>query len=571
MRFFRKFLRKFAFKSLKTKLLIGFLTIIILSVSYSAYNSVALKNIDRKANNMIDQQLPALILNEKLQINVSEQISLTRAYILYGYPTYVERFKELAEENKAIEEEVLQLVHSDEYKDLLERRAVLERFIEKSIFEVYDDGGKNTAKENLTTMNTQADRVIDGFYNIVEEQEALMSAEGEDLLAESSTSFYIGIIISLAVTIVGVIIALFVANIISNPIKRVSERMKLIAAGNLNQENLKVASQDEVGQLVEASNQMNETLRNLLSDMNDVSTSVLSQSHALMKAAETVQDGSEQVITTMHELSTGAEGQAENTSKVSYSMTSFLEKIESGNQIGEKNYKSSQEILLLTEEGSSLMNLSIHQMEAIDQMVIQTIEKVKKLEQHSHEISKLVAVINDIADQTNLLALNAAIEAARAGEHGKGFAVVADEVRKLSEQVSRSVNDIITIVTSIQEETDEVTFSLQEGYDEVEKGKSQITTTGKKFSVINESLTTMAGQIKLVSEELESIVENGNVMKQSIEEVAAFSEQSAAGIEQTSANAHETGTSMENMAENSNKLAEQAERLNRLINQFKIQ
>src|SRR5690625_6487077 len=78
MRFFRKFLRKFAFKSLKTKLLIGFLTIIILSVSYSAYNSVALKNIDRKANNMIDQQLPALILNEKLQINVSEQISLTR-------------------------------------------------------------------------------------------------------------------------------------------------------------------------------------------------------------------------------------------------------------------------------------------------------------------------------------------------------------------------------------------------------------------------------------------------------------------------------------------------------------
>src|SRR5690625_7559592 len=130
---------------------------------------------------MIDQQLPALILNEKLQINVSEQISLTRAYILYGYPTYVERFKELAEENKAIEEEVLQLVHSDEYKDLLERRAVLERSIEKSIFEVYDDGGKNTAKENLTTRSTQADRVSDGVYNIVEEQEDLMSGEGGGL------------------------------------------------------------------------------------------------------------------------------------------------------------------------------------------------------------------------------------------------------------------------------------------------------------------------------------------------------------------------------------------------------
>src|SRR5690625_7364938 len=115
----------------------------------------------------------------------------------------------------------------------------------------------------------------------------------------------------------------------------------------------------------------------------------------------------------MKEISTDADGQAENTSKVSYSMTSFMEKIESGNQIGEKNYKSSQEILLLTEEGSSLMNLSIHQMEAMDQMDIQTIEKVKKMEQHSHKISKLVTVINNIADQTNLLTLNDTKKASR--------------------------------------------------------------------------------------------------------------------------------------------------------------
>src|SRR5690625_328734 len=182
-------------KSLKAKLLIGFSTIIIFFVLFGIYNSISLNKIDQRAENIVDRELPSLLLYEKLQINISEQISLTRAYVLFGYPAYVDRFNELSLEIKALEDEALQVADTKEIQDLIDRRAVMERFIQKSIIEVFDGGGEETAKENLITMNTQADRIISGYSNIVEEREVIITDEGEGLLTQSRSSFIVGIVI----------------------------------------------------------------------------------------------------------------------------------------------------------------------------------------------------------------------------------------------------------------------------------------------------------------------------------------------------------------------------------------
>ena len=149
--------------------------------------------------------------------------------------------------------------------------------------------------------------------------------------------------------------------------------------------------------------------------------------------------------------------------------------------------KASNQVFEMTNVGSQLMHGSTKQMKTIDEIVKDSVQNVEKLNARSQEISKLVIVIKDIADQTNLLALNAAIEAARAGEQGRGFSVVAEEVRKLAEQTSTSVTEITGIVENIQNGFGTVTESLQDGYKEVEKGTTQIETTGKTFSDIRQT------------------------------------------------------------------------------------
>src|SRR5699024_3648265 len=212
----------------------------------------------------------------------------------------------------------------------------------------------------------------------------------------------------------------------------------------------------------------------VLTRLAQASETVSSQSEELTQSANEVKAGSEQVAKTMQELATGAEKQANNASELSTVMQTFTAYVEEASKNGEQIQETSNGVVEMTEEGSQLMQASMEQMNKIDSIVKDAVEKVQELDGQSQEISKLVNVVKDSADQTNLLALNAAIEAARAGEHGQGFAVVADEVRQLAEQVTNSITEITSIVSSIQHETDDVVVSLGKGYEEVKTGIQHI-------------------------------------------------------------------------------------------------
>jgi len=148
--------------------------------------------------------------------------------------------------------------------------------------------------------------------------------------------------------------------------------------------------------------------------------------------------------------------------------------------------------------------------------------------------------------------------------------VVADEVRKLAEQVAFSVDDITNIVSKIQDDSNRVTASLEQGYGEVEKGTVQIATTNSTFHHIADAIDAIAANIEGVSSELNEVVHNTVTISQSVDEMAAISEQSAAGIQETSATVEQAASSMEEIKHSAEHLAKMAEQLNDLIRRFKL-
>ncbi|MBS4195714.1 methyl-accepting chemotaxis protein [Lederbergia citri] len=560
----------FNFKSLKTKILFGFSCVILLFIVFGLYNFLTVKNVNNDTKNILDKELKILIIDDQLSANMANRVSLLRGFLLFENDDYRDQFYALTEQAILDQKRAIDLGASDEFKQLVQRTMAWQEDIETNVFALYDKGQKSLANRNHVAATKEAESIIEEYEKLAINREHIIQQQGKDIISNGENTLYIVSIFIILVIIVSIATALITSNFITRPIKKVMERMKLIASGDLSQSSLETKSRDEIAQLVVATNEMNGRIRELVSEINTVSENITSQSEEMMQSANEVNSGSQQIAATMEELATGTEAQASNASELAAIMVTFSTTVHEANENGERVQRASTDVLGMTNEGSQLMETSSQQMEKIDQIVQDAVHKVKGLDEKSQEISKLVSVIQDIADQTNLLALNAAIEAARAGEQGRGFAVVADEVRKLAEQVSNSVADITGIVAGIQNESSIVTDSLQAGYKEVAQGTNQIESTKETFEKISSAVTEMVENIKTVSDNIMHISSNSEKMQNSITEIAAISEESAAGAEETSASSEEISSSMEEVANNSADLAKLAENLNGLINRFKL-
>lgn len=548
----------------------GFSTVVVLVVLLGAYIIYTINHSNQLTKQITDVELPLLIGNERLAIDIANRIATSRGFVLTGDSSYRDMFNEYSEVSEKVQDYIIDIGTTPEFESLIARTIIWREVMVEKVFAEYERGNEEVALNNLLESTVEA-RALQVAYNGAAEnrENRIMEMEKNILLNGERTLTIVSIIVVLVV-LISIIVAFFTAQSISRPLRIVMKRMQLIADGDLSSEPLETHLKDEIGQLIVSTNEMSGNTHNLLDEINIVADTVSAQSEELTQTANEVKAGTAQIAMTMEDIAIGTESQANNSSNLSQSMESFVIKVMDANESGRLIQQSSNSVIDMTIQGSELMASSTKQMAVIDRIVHEAVDKVEGLDNHAQQISELVSVIQDIADQTNLLALNAAIEAARAGEQGKGFAVVADEVRKLAEESSDSVLNITNIVNQIQSESSLVSESLKDSYREVEVGTNQIKITGETFGKISEAVTEMVERIRTISENLTDISQNSQDMSGTIEEIAAITEQSAAGVEETSASSQQASSSMEEVANSSMDLASLAEELNILVQKFKL-
>ncbi|MEK5331184.1 methyl-accepting chemotaxis protein [Lysinibacillus sp. FSL W8-0992] len=560
----------FQFKSIKARILSRFIILLVLFVCFTTYTYFSNTNMEKQATGLVKEDLVVLEASKNLSMSISVRSSAALSYVVTGDEKYIDTFNEyrqIAEDNNRIVE---QYEKTAEREKLVEMAREWSSRVNSEVFEVYKKGDKQLALENLTSINQLVNEVRDGYEEVADKRAELITQVGNDVVSTSSNNKSIGATVSLILIVAGILLAIFTASRISKPITIVSKRMRELADGNLRLDKFSVTTQDEIGQLMLSANDLNEKLKDTISSIHNVSETVAASSEELAQSANEVQTGTEQISYTMQELATGTETQASTASDLAETMTTFQRNIHETTQEGMELKEHSGHVHDLTTSGKKLMVQSTKQMATINDIVLDSVKKVEGLNEQSAEISKLVSVIDEISNQTNLLALNAAIEAARAGEHGKGFAVVADEVRKLAEQVQFSVTDISTIVHRIQNETGSVTNSLQSGYEEVRKGTAQLDQTNNTFDQISQAIEDMNDNINVISTNLTKISQHSEMINGSIDEMASISQESAAGVEQTTATVEETAATMDEISKSANQLAEMAEELNTQLQKFTL-
>ncbi|WP_404454425.1 methyl-accepting chemotaxis protein [Oceanobacillus kapialis] len=524
------------------------------------------ENVDKRGNQAIDITEMGSITQQK-GIPIGTYRYNQSSLSIEEYNVYIEKFNEL-------EQAIRNRMNTTEQKELFDQivnsDTELNELFLNDIVSASNRGDYATA----APLVTEAQRLRSDIVYQLDELKTVINEESDQAIAETKDLQELTFVIQLSAMVgsivIGGVLIFFISRRVSRNLGQVVTISNQIADGNLAVEPMDYKGKDEIGRLATAINGMAANLRNVIQQVATVSQTVSSHSEELTQSAGEVKAGSEQVAETMQELASGTETQANNASDLAEVISSFTTKVHEANDKGGLVQQATNEVMNMTDEGSTLMEDSTKQMAAIDQIVKEAVQKMEGLDAQSKEISKLVSVIKDIAEQTNLLALNAAIEAARAGEQGKGFAVVADEVRKLAEQVSVSVTDITRIVTGIQTESTSVAQSLEAGYTEVEKGTTQLRTTGETFQGIQLFVTEMTNSVKQISDNLSEMATSSEEMNRSIEEIAAISEESAAGVEQTSASSQQTSSSMEEIAGSSEQLAKLAGELNALVSKFRL-
>jgi methyl-accepting chemotaxis protein len=341
--------------------------------------------------------------------------------------------------------------------------------------------------------------------------------------------------------LVALVIAAFLSRSITGPLQRLVTVANTIAEGDLTAQ-VVVTSNDETGQLMTAMKTMTENLRSIIGQVANTSSQVATASNQLQSTAERIATGAEEVAAQSSNVATAGEEMSATSGDIAQNCQLAAEG-------AERASKSAH-------NGSAVVEGTIAVMNQIAEKVHESAKTVESLGTRSDQIGAIIGTIEDIADQTNLLALNAAIEAARAGEQGRGFAVVADEVRALAERTTRATREISEMIKAIQTETRGAVTSMEQGVSQVVSGTAEAARSGEALQDILQQINDVAMQVHQIATAAEEQTATTGEISNNMMQITEV-------VQVTAQGAHESATAAAQLSSN-------AEELQRLVHRFKL-
>lgn len=362
----------------------------------------------------------------------------------------------------------------------------------------------------------------------------------------------------------------YFSNRLLNSISQLQDHAQKMSQGVLIAENIEVDSDDEMGVLGTAFNTMSHNIRELIKKATSTAAQVASSSEELTAGAEQSAQSAMNASDAVHSLVMGLNEQEKSCNQVKKISDEVFVQVEDVTGQMARVLVETIRTQETAREGGELMHSAIEKMNGIEKDVSLAAEVVKKLGDNSHQIGEIIDTISGISDQTNLLALNAAIEAARAGEQGKGFAVVADEVRKLATASQESAEKIRDLIQNLQENTKEAVTAMEGGTAEVRQGTEKIREVGSQFDSILEMVTTAKENIDRMAPQVAEMSKGAEKIVEAVELINEIAQQTSYNTQLISKSAEEQSATTEEIAAASQILSNMAMELQEATNKFSI-